>query len=187
MGGMNVLGFDPAISPTGDYAAFYAMRRLDNGERKVLHISREKGLTLQGMITKLKTLDTKFNFASIVVENNSFQQLITQEAIERTDLPIRGHTTSSKKSDPTEGIPRIAVHFENGKYLYPYNTETDIEKTDMMFEALNSVILEKGKLKNNHTPDLVMAKYLGEQAILKMGKQQKPMTEPFVIGVEGGI
>lgn len=186
-GGLAVMGFDPAISPTGDYAAFYAMKKLDDGSRKVLHFSREKGMSLQSMITKLQILDNRYTFQVIVVENNSFQQLIEQEAIERTALPIEGHTTSSKKSDPVEGIPRIAVNFENGKYLYPYKDDKDIEKTEMMFDALNSLKLDKGKLTNNHTPDIVMAKYLAEQGLLKFENNNNVLTEPFCVGVKGSL
>lgn len=186
-GGMNVLGFDPAISPTGDYAAFFAVRLLDDGTRRVLHVSRQRGLTLSDMMVKLQSLDTKFNFQSIVIEQNSFQKLIVQEAVESTSLPIEGHTTGKSKSDPSEGIPRIAVQFENGKYLYPYKEHDDIEKTDMVHDALNSLKYDKGKIVNNHTPDIVMAKYLAEQALLKFEQSNRAMTDPFVVGVEGSL
>lgn len=185
-GGHVVGGFDPAISPTGDYAAFFVMARLENGVRKILHVSRQKGMSLNDMLFKLENLDTKYNFQAIVIEQNSFQKLIVQEAIEQTALPIQGHTTGRSKSDPAEGIPRIAVQFENGKYLYPYKEKEDIEKTDMVHEALNSLKFHNGKIQNNHTPDIVMAKFLAEQALLKF-ERNNVMTEPFVVGVEGGI
>lgn len=185
--GFNVCGFDPAISPTGDYAAFFAMSMKDSGDRQILHASRQKGMSLNDMMMKLQTLDTKYNFQKIVIEQNSFQRLIVDEAIQNTSLPVQGHTTGKSKSDPANGIPRIAVMFENGKYLYPYKENEDVEKTDMVIESLNSLKYEEGKITNNHTPDIVMAKFLAEQGILDYEQNNKALTEPFVVGVKGGI
>lgn len=186
-GGFNVLGMDPAISPTGDFAAFFSLRLHDTGMRRVLDVQRHQGMSLNNMMMKLRQLDTKFGYQTILIEQNSFQRLIVNEAIEKTALPVRGHETTKAKSDPAEGVPRIAVLYENGKYIYPYKESEDKEKTDMVHEALNSLRYDGGSLSDNHTPDIVMAKYLAERAIMRYQNEGNVLDEPFVIGVEGSL
>lgn len=186
-GGYNIMGMDPAISPTGDYAAFFSMQVQDDGTRRILDVQRHQGMSLNSMLSKLHQLDTKFGYQVIMIEQNSFQRLIVNEAIESSDLPVRGHSTTKKKSDPSEGIPRVAVHFENGKYMYPYEEQEDKEKTDMVHEALNSLQYQDGKLSDNHTPDIVMAKYLAERAIMSNETNSRALDRPMVIGVEGSL
>jgi len=186
-GGFNVMGVDPAISPTGDFAAFFSMQLNDNGVRRVLDVQRHQGMSLNQMMAKLDQLDTKFGYQVVMVEQNSFQRIIVNQAVETTSLPIRGHETTKAKSDPAEGIPRIAVQFENGKYMYPYKEQEDKEKTDMVHEALNSLQYDGGNLDNNHTPDMVMAKYMAEKAIMSTKSAQSGLDQPLVVGVEGSL
>ena len=185
--GLNVLGVDPAISPTGDYAAFFSMSLRDTGIRSILDWQRERGMSLNEMIMKMQRLDTKYNYQTIVIEKNSFQRIIVEEAIDQTSLPISGHETTKMKSDPSDGLPRIAVMFENGKYRYPYKTDEDKEHTDEMFDALNSLRYNNGRLENNHTPDIVMAKYMAEQAIKRWESGNNGLGKPLVRGVKGGL
>jgi len=183
-GQLRVLGLDPAISPTGDYCAFFGQVKMNSGYKRVLHASREKGISLGAMKNKLELLDNRYNFSTIVIEQNSFQRLAVEDIIDSTSLPVTGHTTSKTKSDPSDGIPRIAIGFENGKYIYPYNTQEDKEKTDMVHEALNSLKYDGNKLTNNHTPDIVMAKYLSEQGLNRFESKKKSTPEPVVMGFE---
>lgn len=185
--GFNVCGVDPAISPTGDECAFFSMSLKPNGQRFVIDHQRHQGMSLNSMIMKLNQLDTRYNFQVVMIEKNSFQSIIVNEAIQQTALPINGHQTTRTKSDPTEGIPRIAVLFENGKYIYPYKTSEDKVKTDQVFDALNSLKYDQGKIVNNHTPDIVMAKYMAEQAIRKWEGSNRSLGKPMVRGVKGGI
>lgn len=186
--GLNVLGLDPAISPTGDHAAFFSMsRRPETGERFILDVQRHQGMSLNRMLEKLTQLDIKYNYQSIMIEKNSFQRLIVENAIERTDLPIQGHETTKTKSDPSEGLPRIAVLFENGKYIYPYKNHEDVNQTDEIFTALNSVQYDQGKLRNDHTPDLVMSKYMAEMALRQWENTSRGIDEPLVRGVKGRL
>lgn len=184
-GGFVVGGLDPAISATGDYTAFFVMRKQDDGTREILHVYRKQGMSINEMMMKLRTLDEKYTFQQIIIEQNAFQQLIVNEAVDNTGLPVQGHTTTKKKSDPREGLPRIASLFENGKYLYPYKEKEDIEKTELVHEALNSLKYENGKIQNNHTPDIVMAKFLAEQGIMKRESERRH-ADPFVVGVREG-
>ena len=181
-GNLRVCGLDPAISPTGDYCAFFAQAELGSGNRRILHASREKGISINQMMNKLERLDSRYNFSTIVVEQNAFQRLVVDQAIEQTSLPITGHTTTKTKSDASEGVPRISVLFENGKYIYPYETQHDIETTDMVHEALNSLKYDGSRLVNNHTPDIVMAKYLTERGFDRFHKSKKVIEEPIVMG-----
>lgn len=185
--GLNVCGLDPAISPTGDHAAFFSISRNADGERFVIDVTRKRGMSLNDMLIKLQSLDARYNYQSIVIEKNAFQSLVVNEAIETTSLPVSGHETTRQKSHPSEGIPRIAVHFENGKYVYPYKEYEDIEDTDMVFDALNSIKYDEGKIKNNHTPDIVMAKYMCENALRKFEQDDNVVDEPIISGVKGGI
>ncbi|MFB6236925.1 MAG: hypothetical protein ABEH81_01005 [Halopenitus sp.] len=185
--GMNVLGLDPAVSPTGDYATFFSMSLQEDGRRFVLDMQRHQGLSMQGMIDKIHTLDTRYNYQTIMIEKNAFQSVVVNEAIDTTSLPVQGHETSKTKSDPSEGLPRISVLFENGKYIYPYKTHDDIDKTDTIFKALNSVQYRNGKVVDNHTPDIVMSKYMAEQALMKWEHDTGTLDRPVVRGVKGGL
>lgn len=185
--GMTVCGVDPAISPTGDNAAFFCQALLQDGERLPLDIQQHKGMTINDMLMKMHSLDNKYDFDCIMIEKNSFQRIIVNEAIDRTSLPIQGHETTKVKSDAAEGVPRISVLFENGKYRYPYKTNQDVNKTEMVFKALNQLQYKNGKLTNDHTPDIVMAKYMSERALAKFESGTKGLDSPLVRGVKGGL
>lgn len=186
--GLNVCGLDPAISPTGDYAAFFSMSlNQNNGERFVIDVQRKRGMGLGDMVNKLVQLDNKFDYQTIMIEKNAFQSLIVNEAIETTSLPIKGHETSKTKSDPSQGLPRIAVMFENGKYKFPYKEHPDMATTDTVMDALNSLQYSNGKVVNNHTPDIVMGMYMAEQALRQWEGDNSDIDSPFVRGVSGGI
>jgi phage terminase large subunit-like protein len=89
--------------------------------RYVLRAYRARGLTPGALRGAVKAEAARFRPLYVGFESNAFGRLHTIELKRGTDLPIVPHTTTStKKTDAAEGLPRIATLFENGKYVLPY-------------------------------------------------------------------
>lgn len=136
-----VVGCDFAISANvgSDYTVFTTWGVDDEtGEMWLLNFFREKGLTFNEQMQTLRGINAKFRPDSMVLEQNTFQQIFVQEA-DRQGLPVVGHTTGIDKYDLKSGWPGMAIRFERGKYHIPIGDDYSKNVKDLIFEDLGSV------------------------------------------------
>jgi hypothetical protein len=154
------VGEDLAISEEAgaDYFVVFVLGVDKLGNHWILNIYRDK---VPFPTQCEKTIDTAnaFNPLVIQVENNNYQRALQQSVVKRTDVPIRGFTTTfaSKESIET-GIRSLSILVENGKLKIPRGDKESIELTDIFVRELQRV----GK---GHTGDIVMAWWFAEGGI----------------------
>ena len=152
-----VTGCDFAISANvgSDYAVFTTWGVDDEtGEMWLLNFFREKGLTFNEQMQTLRGINARFRPDSMVLEQNTFQQIFVQEA-DRQGLPVVGHTTGIDKYDLKSGWPGMAIRFERGKYHIPIGDDYSKNVKDLIFEDLGSVAFtDKGLCSVGNQDDI---------------------------------
>jgi hypothetical protein len=158
-----VVGHDPAMSPTGDDAAFVVQLLRRSGERVLLDAHAEQGMAPSGVKARLQEYDRRYDPALIVIEDNGMQQYIVEDAIEFSPAlrsKVTGLSTTSSKHSWENGIPRLRTLVESGGIQF-YRGHGP---TEDWIQAALSLELSDGKLQG-HTPDLVAAWYMAEQGL----------------------
>jgi phage terminase large subunit-like protein len=155
-----------------DYTVILTLGLKEDGTRIVLDYFRQRGLTPDGVTRAIVREAQKWKPFRIMMENNLFQKIYELELIRKTDLPIRGHTTTRKKADPYEGVPSLSTLFENRKILLPTGDPESREKTELMIQEFHGLGVEKHD-------DLVMALWLANRAIPQdYGENAVDLFEP---------
>lgn len=161
-----VVAHDPAQSSTGDLAAFVAILVQADGRRRLLEAKAGTGLMPSEIKATLADLDSRFDAAILVVENNGIQQYVENSAIEFSAAmrsKVVGIPTTGEKHSWENGIPRLQRLVENGGIQF-YRGHSG---TEDFITAILSLELDSGKLVG-HTPDYVAAWYMAEQGIRKL-------------------
>lgn len=136
-----VVGCDFAISANvgSDYTVFTVWGVDDEtGERWLLHFYRDKGKTFHEQMQILRGINARFRPDSMVMEQNTFQQIFVQES-DKQGLPVIGHTTGIDKYDLKTGWPGLAIDFERGKIHIPTGDKYSQDVKDLIFSDLGSV------------------------------------------------
>jgi hypothetical protein len=136
-----VVGCDFSISASvgADYIVFTVWGVDDEtGEKWLMYFFREKGLTFQQQMNELKSINVRFKPDTMVLEQNTFQQIFVQEA-DRQGLPVVGHTTGIDKYDLKSGWPGLALQMERGKFHIPTGDKHSEDVKDLIFSDLGSV------------------------------------------------
>lgn len=136
-----VVGCDFAISANvgSDYTVFTVWGVDDEtGERWLLHFFRDKGKTFHEQMQILKGINVRFRPDSMIMEQNTFQQIFVQES-DKQGLPVIGHTTGIDKYDLKTGWPGLAIDFERGKIHIPIGDDYSRNVKDLIFSDLGSV------------------------------------------------
>lgn len=136
-----VVGCDFAISSNvgSDYTVFTVWGVDDEtGERWLLHFYRDKGKTFFEQMQVLRGINVRFRPDSMVMEQNTFQQIFVQES-DKQGLPVVGHTTGIDKYDLKSGWPGLAIDFERGKIHIPIGDKYSQDVKDLIFSDLGSV------------------------------------------------
>jgi len=158
-----VVGHDPAMSPTGDDAAFVVQLLRRSGERTLLDAHAEKGMSPSQVKARLQEYDRRYDPALIVVEDNGMQQYIVEDAIEFSPAlrsKVTGLSTTSSKHSWENGIPRLRTLVDQGGIQFYRGHDA----TEDWIQAALSLELDDGKLQG-HTPDLIAAWYMAEQGL----------------------
>lgn len=145
-----VVGCDFAISANvgSDYTVFTVWGVDDEtGERWLLHFFRDKGLTFHEQMQKLKSINVKFRPDTMIMEQNTFQQIFVQES-DKQGLPVVGHTTGIDKYDLKTGWPGLAIDFERGKIHIPIGDKYSQDVKDLIFSDLGSVAFTENGLES---------------------------------------
>ena len=135
-----VVGCDFAISANvgSDYTVFSVWGIDDSGERWLLYMYREKGKKFYEQMQVLKGLNVRFRPDTMILEQNTFQQIFVEES-DRQGLPVVGHTTGIDKYDLKTGWPGLAIDFERGKIHIPTGDKHSQDMKDLIFSDLGSV------------------------------------------------
>lgn len=144
-----------------DYTVGVTLGIDGHGNRYLLNLVRERGLGYTQMQDLIKRQYELYLPYCVIIENNLFQNVFVERLIEETALPIVPHTTDHRKHDYYEGVPSLAILFENGKYYLPYRRPDDKIKT-------NDVIAEFHGLSVERHDDIVMAMYFVEAAMARL-------------------
>ena len=158
-----VVGHDPAMSPTGDDAAFVVQLLRRSGERVLLGAYAEQGMAPSGVKARLQEYDRRYDPALIVIEDNGMQQYIVEDAIEFSPAlrsKVTGLSTTSTKHSWENGIPRLRTLVEDGSIQFYRGHDA----TEEWIQAALSLELDDGKLQG-HTPDLIAAWYMAERGL----------------------
>ncbi len=165
------MGMDLAESAetSADYIVLLTLGLDDNGNRKLLHLYRGKGLSFQEQIDKLLEVYDYFNHEKICIESNQYQAVLPDTVKEGSALPILNYQTGVEKHTEDVGVPALRIKFENGKYDFPYDESHKMTKdrVDKLLKELNSLATdEDGKIISTAAhDDTVMALWLAEIAI----------------------
>lgn len=158
-----VEGCDFAISASAaaDYSVFttIGITLRDQTEHYwILNVWREKGKSYKDQKHKLKNKYVNFKFDIAVLESVQMQQIFVEGAKE-DGLPVEGHHTSAKsKYSLEEGLPSLAILFEQGRIHFPYGDPKSKAMTDMIFEELAGMAWsDKGIEGTTEHDDTVMS------------------------------
>lgn len=112
-------------------------------------------------IATLQRLNSNFSPEVILVETNGFQKVMAGLARESGLVNIVEEvTTASSKKDIYNGLPSLAVFFEQGKFKFPRGDERSKNITNALCSQLNSIAFDddKGTLEGvGEHDDKVMA------------------------------
>lgn len=116
----------------------------------------------------------------IRVESVAYQQALVRD-LDDMGIPVHGHATGGEKNDPYIGINSIAIYFELGKFILPFDN-TDPRTIELVSQLVN----EMRAFPDGHTGDSLMATWfaffemrelLGDRIILPENNIN-PLLEP---------
>jgi len=152
-----VMGCDFAISGNigADYSVFtvWGVKYGEQSHRYYLiGIWRQQGASHSEQISRIISMNNRFNPNKIRPESNGFQKIMSDMVKERGVKNIEEFTTTSKiKKDLRSGLPSLAALFERGQIVLPYGDEYSREMTDYILSEFNSITFleDKGKLESS--------------------------------------
>ena len=92
----------------------------ETDERLLLNLWRDRGMLPSEVQKAITSEARRFKAVFTAIENNAFGHLHEIGLRNSTDLRLVPHTTTKKKSDAFEGVPRLISVLENGKWIIPY-------------------------------------------------------------------
>lgn len=124
-------------------------------------------------IATLQRLNSNFQPDVILAETNGFQKVMVGLAKETglTNI-VEETTTANSKKDIYNGLPSLAVLFEQGKYKFPRGNEKSREVTNALCSQLNSIAFDddKGTLEGiGEHDDKAMALFFMTKGLKYMG------------------
>lgn len=176
------VGCDFAISASaGADSTVFSVWGIDDFENYwLLHIWRKQGASHNEQIAKLKEIERNFSPDEIVAENNGFQRVMIDLAKEHNIKNLTEFTTTSfSKKDVYNGVPSLAVLFEQGRIKLPRGDSNSKELTDWVCSEFNSITIkpESGKLEAvSAHDDAVMSAFFAIKCISGNGNKQLNFT-----------
>jgi len=165
-------GVDLAISQKdgSDFTAMSVIGCTRDGTKIPLYAIRDK-LSPAEVRQNIIDIWERFQPAVIIVENNGYQEAIRRDLADTTSLPIKAYTTGGEKFDAEIGINSMAVEFENGKWIIPY--DKDSHSTMTLMDHLIEGLL---RFPSGHTEDLVMATWFANNGLRDLLNSTKNAT-----------
>ena len=146
------IGIDWALSATvsADFTEMTVLGEDFNGEVWLLEEETLHGAGYNEQIARLQALNIAFAADVVMAESNGFQRVMSGLAREAgLNNVVEETTTSHTKKDFYEGVPSLAVPFDQGKIHFPRGDEYSIEKTNAICSQMNSMAFDEdtGKLE----------------------------------------
>ena len=142
-----IVGTDFGISSNigSDYSAFVVVG-VDGLDFWLLNIFRQAGMSYDYQIATLKAINENFRPDLFMIETNQMQKIFAQMGRD-AGLPIAEHATGVDKYSFTQGLPAMAVLFEQGHIKIPRGDQESVDLTDMLAMELNSFTFDPDKKK----------------------------------------
>jgi len=152
------VGCDFALSANvGADSTVFSVWGIDELENYwLLYIWRKQGASHSEQIAQLKQIERDFQPSEIVAENNGFQKIMLDLAKEHNIKNITSFTTTSwNKKDLMNGLPGLAILFENGRIRFPRGDAYSKEMTDWLCSEFNSITIkpDSGRLESMSSHD----------------------------------
>lgn len=122
----------------------------------LLYIWRKSGASHLEQIGKLKEIERNFSPDEIVCESNGFQKIMLEIGKEHGIKNITSFTTTGwNKKDLMNGLPSLAILFEQGKIKMPRGDQYSKEMTSWLCSELNSITIkpDTGRLESQGQHD----------------------------------
>lgn len=141
------IGVDWALSAnvSADYTIFTVTGEDDYGNIWLLNMIELHGAGYNQQIATLQALNTSFAADVVVAETNGFQEVMAGLAKEAGMTNIVEEVTGNNKKDLYEGLPALAVLFDQGKIKFPRGDERSIERTNQICSELASIAFDEDK------------------------------------------
>lgn len=178
------IGVDFAFSTSvgADFFCVWVMGLDDHDNRWIIDIYREKGVPYGTQKQMIVTYGRRYAPETIYLEANQAQQIVADELIQQTDLPIRKFYTTAEKHSLSKGIPGMRVLLENRKYRIPRGDQHSVEATDIFIDECNNFTWINGKVQSvGGHDDVLMSAYVCEQAVksggftFRIGDEDEPV------------
>ena len=167
-----VVGGDFAISGRvqADYTSFVVFGLDESGNMWLIYHYHRQGVGYSEQKRELRRIWRDFRPDIIFLEANQFQSIYTETLAEETDMPVKPYVTGTRKHSLSDGVPGLAILFENGKIRFPYRTELDKKKTEAVLEEFRNIgWTEKGIQGVGEHDDIVMSIWIARMAHLLGG------------------
>jgi hypothetical protein len=114
----------------------------------LIHVWRKSGASHNEQIAKLKELERDFSPDEIVCESNGFQRIMAEIGREHGIKNITDFNTDAwNKKDLYEGLPGLAILFEQGRMRLPRGDQYSKEITDWLCSEFNSITIKSDSSK----------------------------------------
>jgi len=159
-----IVGTDFAISDKigADSSAFVVVG-VAGLDYWVLHIYAKAAMSYEEQMAVMKQINANFQPDLFMIETNQMQKIFYQMALD-AGLPAEDHNTGVNKYSLTEGLPGLAIAFQQGHVKMPRGDQNSIDITDMLCQQLNSFTFDPDKKKLTSVAehdDIAMALWQG--------------------------
>lgn len=173
-------GVDLAISQSSsaDYTVITTIAGLKDGNRLLLNIVRGKfspAETRQHIVEQYQ----RFKPTQVKVESVAYQAALVKDLQEFTSVPVKAYNTGGEKFDPLIGINSLALDFENGKWILPYDKMDS--RTITLVNVLVDEMLKFGP--NVHTGDILMSLWFANTALREIEQRVSLDTSVRSVGM----
>lgn len=156
------MGVDFSVpgSTDGDWTVIFVFEYLVTEKKfKVLNYWRAKPQSMQEQIHQIELWCQRYNVTVGYLEDNMFQKVYAKHFADSSSLPLSGHTVhATSKNSLQHGILGFRPLFENQRWIFPYKTPGDQEKTDLIVTEFSGIRQRKGKIGNEQFhDDIVLA------------------------------
>lgn len=164
----------------GDYTVYACLEHMPDESLHLLSFVRFRDTPesrdnfIEKQMAELSNMCLNFQVDHGYMEEVGFQAVYTKELIRRqTNLPVEGMPITAKgKRSKVAGIPYLRSLMEKGKIKFPYQTELDRIRTDLVIEEFLGVSYdENGKIGNmGYHDDIVTAIWMAVESTKTSGK-----------------
>lgn len=119
-----------------------------------LNYWRARPETINEQLQQIELYCSRFGVTLGYLEDNLFQRVYSEHFKRKSSLPLSGHTvTHTGKNSLEYGLLSFRPLFENGRFRFPYKTEADQAKTDLIILEFTGIQKKHGRIGNEQFHD----------------------------------